>query len=238
MIRRLRATVEYRLSTNLQAVAVSIPTITSLQAATAHAALRLAGLQNVHPDKGTLSAASAAIINMEIAKYVPDTISSPNILVLEYQPFALVSTLDIDNPKPVSRAILDEAAGSIARHSHTFSSEWGYWRYVRDAMSRLAKKFPDTPVNVVVVVGDVANEQEFVKNAAEAIESFPEGLLRSPQVVLQRPLFSAARGAATFAKRAAKGLAVGRKVEGTDTAVKSEDVVESENSEERYTELR
>ena len=229
MIRHLRARVEHRLSAHLPAVAVSIPTVTTLQAATVNAALALAGLQNAHPNKVALSAASAALVNTDVLLHVADKFSVPNILILEYQPFALVSTLGSDNTGPSSPAMLDEAAGSIARHSHTFCSEWGYWRYVRDAMSRLAKKFPDTPVDVVVAIGDAANDRDFVKNAKDATESFPEGLLRKPQVIYQRPLFSAARGAASFAKKA---------VEEVDVVVKADEVVESEDAEERSTELR
>ena len=198
MIADLRSAVESHLSVQLKAVAVSIPTITKLQPSTVNAALKNAGLSNMHPNNLILSAASAALISADIT-----TPSPSNILILEYQPFALITTLSPHNPRSSTSPVLDEAAGSIARDSHKFSSGFGYWQHVQAAISQLPKSFPDKPIDTVVVAGKYADKEDFMQNMQMAILlRFPRASLKRPELLIRQPLFSAARGAARFAEMA------------------------------------
>ncbi|KAL9628939.1 MAG: hypothetical protein Q9164_007090, partial [Protoblastenia rupestris] len=207
MLSQLRNAAESQLCTRLTNLAVSIPTIISLSTSTLNAALASAGLQSLIQENAPLKSASAAVMGVNGASQPVDKALGLKILVLEYYPFALISTVKIDGEEPLPAAILDEAAGSIARYAHTFSGERVYWKYVKQAIQRIPIKMPSPPVDIVVAVGEDASNERFAEVLNEAVDGLSQGLLKRPKVLQQNPLFSVARGAATVAAQALEDAA-------------------------------
>ena len=202
MFTHLRSAVETRLSTAIDRVGFSTPTIGGLPPSTVNARLEQAGLNTLDGIHASLIAASAALVTMDDATHVLGKGFGPTILVLEYYPFTLVLSVVIEDAKISYPATLDEAAGSVTQHAHTFSTQRGYWKYVKQAIQRLPRGFSGRLVDVVIALGEEAANEKFVEAAAEAIDGLSTGMLRRPKMVYQNPVFSAARGAAIVGARA------------------------------------
>ena len=236
MLSELRDAVESQLSIPVSKIIVSTPTITSLSDAALNAAIRLAGLQNLSSKGGSPAAAAATLMSTDSAKDILDDAPASGALVVEYYPFALVSSLLTGDGTSAAVAKLDEAAGSLARHTHTFSTQRGYWRYLKRAFQALPAKFTNNPVVVVVLVGEGVADREFMEAAKGAITSFPDSLIKRPKMVFMDSSYSAARGAAMMAARLMEDMA---STDGAHTqAVVTNDTDEQSTEEPTFTGLR
>jgi len=209
LIAALRDAVELDLGAPVSSIVVSIPSTTSFSPELLESAIAAAGLEDLNPRSSSLTSASASLINLELLISLLIQRGTPcKILILEYYPLALISSTtaistSLSSASPL-KSTLDHAAGSIASHSHTFPSEKAYWNYIQLATSRQPNQHLGEPIDLVVPLGEYADDEDFVKNLKEVNMEW-SGLAGKPVTMPREsrwhPLYAAARGAAEIARR-------------------------------------
>ena len=204
MLFNLRVAIQPHLTAPIFHSGISIPTISNLPGSLVEAARDFAGPRDLYSPNTLITAAATSIAEFSNPAQIMNEEVLKNVLVFEYHPFALYSSLFVDSASvPVARR-LDTLAGSNARISDIFTSEEQYWDHVREALLHVSQEYAEQTVEVVKVVSPGSIGTRFSALVEDVFDMMSSMGLGRPIILIEEDSNTAARGAAYLAGRFAQ----------------------------------